>query len=109
MASKISKQDALKTLGLDPYDVATKLVKVFYKAALPSTASSTPIRIREISSCSGGPEGQARIVVLDLGSATDLRGNLADGMFDILSGLMTRKDDLVVKGINEMGLRRAGR
>ena len=50
-----------------------------------------------------GPEGQARIVVLDLGSATELRKNLADGMFDILQGLMTRKDDLVVRGIDEMG------
>jgi len=50
-----------------------------------------------------GPEGQVRIVVLDLGSATELRANLADGMFDILQGLMTRKDDLVVKGIDEMG------
>ena len=99
---KISKQDALKTLGLDPYDVATKLVKVFYKQlfidrffhADPHPGNFFVQR---------GPEGQARIVVLDLGSATELRGNLADGMFDILSGLMTRKDDLVVKGINEMG------
>jgi ubiquinone biosynthesis protein len=99
---KISKQDALKTLGLDPYDVATKLVKVFYKQlfidrffhADPHPGNFFVQR---------GPEGQARIVVLDLGSATELRANLADGMFDILSGLMTRKDDLVVKGINEMG------
>jgi predicted unusual protein kinase regulating ubiquinone biosynthesis (AarF/ABC1/UbiB family) len=50
-----------------------------------------------------GPSGQVRIVVLDLGSATPLTDNLADGMFDILSGLMTRKDDLVVKGIDTMG------
>jgi ubiquinone biosynthesis protein len=28
---KISKKDALNTLGLDPYAVATKLIKVFYK------------------------------------------------------------------------------
>jgi predicted unusual protein kinase regulating ubiquinone biosynthesis (AarF/ABC1/UbiB family) len=41
--------------------------------------------------------------VLDLGSATELSDNLADGMFDILQGLMTRKDDLVVQGINTMG------
>jgi predicted unusual protein kinase regulating ubiquinone biosynthesis (AarF/ABC1/UbiB family) len=41
--------------------------------------------------------------VLDLGSATQLTDNLADGMFDILSGLMTRKDDLVVRGIDTMG------
>jgi predicted unusual protein kinase regulating ubiquinone biosynthesis (AarF/ABC1/UbiB family) len=99
---KITKKDALATLGLDPYDVATKLVKVFYKQlfidrffhADPHPGNFFVQR---------GPEGQVRIVVLDLGSATPLTDNLADGMFDILSGLMTRKDDLVVKGIDTMG------
>ena len=99
---KISKKDALDTLGLDPYAVATKLIKVFYKQlfidrffhADPHPGNFFVQR---------GPEGQARIVVLDLGSATELRKNLADGMFDILQGLMTRKDDLVVRGIDGMG------
>jgi len=99
---KITKKDALASLSLDAYDVATKLVKVFYKQlfidrffhADPHPGNFFVQR---------GPEGQVRIVVLDLGSATELRANLADGMFDILSGLMTRKDDLVVKGIDEMG------
>jgi predicted unusual protein kinase regulating ubiquinone biosynthesis (AarF/ABC1/UbiB family) len=99
---KITKKTALARLGLDPYEVATKLVKVFYKQlfldrffhADPHPGNFFVQR---------GPEGQVRIVVLDLGSATELRANLADGMFDILSGLMTRKDDLVVQGIGEMG------
>jgi len=99
---KITKKDALATLRLDPYDVATKLIKVFYKQlfidrffhADPHPGNFFVQR---------GPDGQVRIVVLDLGSATQLTDNLADGMFDILSGLMTRKDDLVVKGIDEMG------
>ncbi|HLL21958.1 MAG TPA: AarF/UbiB family protein [Kofleriaceae bacterium] len=99
---KISKKDALATLGLDPYDVATKLVKVFYKQlfidkffhADPHPGNFFVQR---------GPNGQVRIVVLDLGSATPLTDNLADGMFDILSGLMTRKDDLVIQGIDRMG------
>jgi len=99
---KITKKDALATLGLDPYDVATKLIKVFYKQlfidrffhADPHPGNFFVQR---------GPQGQVRIVVLDLGSACPLTDNLADGMFDILSGLMTRKDDLVVKGIDTMG------
>ena len=99
---KITKKDALRKLELDPYAVATKLIKVFYKQlfidrffhADPHPGNFFVQR---------GPEGQPRIVVLDLGSATELRKNLADGMFDILSGLMQRKDDLVVKGIDEMG------
>ena len=99
---KISKKDALGTLGLDPYDVATKLVKVFYKQLFIDRFFHADPHPGNFF-VQKGPEGQVRIVVLDLGSATELRANLADGMFDILSGLMTRKDDLVVKGINEMG------
>ena len=104
---KITKTRALANLQLDPYDVATKLIKVFYKQlfidrffhADPHPGNFFVQR---------GPSGQVRIVVLDLGSATELRDNLADGMFDILSGLMQRKDDLVVKGIDEMGFMAEG-
>jgi ubiquinone biosynthesis protein len=92
----------LKTLDLDPYDVATKLTKVFYKQLFIDRFFHADPHPGNFF-VQKGPEGQARIVVLDLGSATELRGNLADGMFDILQGLMTRKDDLVVKGIDEMG------
>ena len=99
---KITKKDALRKLDLDPYAVATKLIKVFYKQlfidrffhADPHPGNFFVQR---------GPEGQPRIVVLDLGSATELPDHLADGMFDILSGLMTRNDNMVVQGINTMG------
>lgn len=99
---KVTRKDALSKLGLSPDAVATKLIKIYYKQlfidrffhADPHPGNFFVQR---------GPEGQPRIVVLDLGSATELRVNLADGMFDILQGLMTRKDDLVVKGIDEMG------
>lgn len=99
---KISNKNALATLGLDPYDVATKLVKVFYKQLFVDRFFHADPHPGNFF-VQRGPEGQARIVVLDLGSATELRPNLADGMFDILSGLMTRNDNLVVKGIHEIG------
>lgn len=99
---KISKKDALKSLGLEPDAVATKLTQVFYKQlfidkffhADPHPGNFFVQR---------GPDGQVRIVVLDLGAASEVRDNLADGMLDILSGMMTRNDDLVVRGIAEMG------
>lgn len=99
---KISKKDALRTLGLEPNAVATKLTQVFYKQlfldkffhADPHPGNFFVQR---------GPDGQPRIVVLDLGAASEVRDNLADGMLDILSGMMTRNDDLVIKGIEEMG------
>jgi len=82
---KISKQDALKTLGLDPYDVATKLVKVFYNA-LHRPLSSTPIRIREISSCSAVRKVRRASWCSNLGLGDRSARQPADGMFDILSG-----------------------
>ncbi|MFT3697218.1 MAG: AarF/UbiB family protein [Kofleriaceae bacterium] len=99
---KISKKDALKKLDLDPEAVATKLIKVFYKQLFIDRFFHADPHPGNFF-VQKGPEGQVRIVVLDLGSATELRGNLADGMFDILQGLMTREDDLVVRGIDEMG------
>lgn len=99
---KITKKDALTKLALDPYDVATKLIKVFYKQLFIDRFFHADPHPGNFF-VQKGPEGQVRIVVLDLGSATELHDNLADGMFDILSGLMTRKDDLVVQGINTMG------
>ncbi|HEX3762630.1 MAG TPA: AarF/UbiB family protein [Kofleriaceae bacterium] len=104
---KITKKDALANLSLDPYDVATKLIKVFYKQLFVDRFFHADPHPGNFF-VQRGPDGQARIVVLDLGSATDLRNNLADGMFDILSGLMTRKDDLVVRGIDTMGFMAEG-
>jgi predicted unusual protein kinase regulating ubiquinone biosynthesis (AarF/ABC1/UbiB family) len=99
---KISKKSALDELGLDPYAVATKLTQVFYKQLFAD-------RFFHADPHPGnwfvqrGPEGQVRIVVLDLGSASEVTDNLADGMLDILQGMMTRKDELVVRGIETMG------
>jgi predicted unusual protein kinase regulating ubiquinone biosynthesis (AarF/ABC1/UbiB family) len=99
---KISKKDALANLGLDPYDVAKKLTQVFYKQLfLDKFFHADPHPGNWF--VQKGPDGQVRIVVLDLGSASEVRDNLADGMIDILQGLMTRNDDLVVRGIETMG------
>jgi ubiquinone biosynthesis protein len=99
---KITRKDALSKLGLDPTVVATKLIKVFYKQVFIDRFFHADPHPGNFF-VQKGPDGQPRIVVLDLGSATELRQNLADGMFDILQGMMTRKDDLVVRGIHEMG------
>jgi predicted unusual protein kinase regulating ubiquinone biosynthesis (AarF/ABC1/UbiB family) len=104
---KISNKDALAGLALEPYDVATKLIKVFYKQLFVDRFFHADPHPGNFF-VQRGPAGQVRIVVLDLGSATELRDNLADGMFDILSGLMTRKDDLVVRGIDAMGFMAEG-
>jgi predicted unusual protein kinase regulating ubiquinone biosynthesis (AarF/ABC1/UbiB family) len=104
---KISKRAELAELALDPNDVAAKLIKVFYKQLFVDRFFHADPHPGNFF-VQRGPSGQVRIVVLDLGAATELRDNLADGMFDILSGLMTRKDDLVVRGIDTMGFMAEG-
>jgi ubiquinone biosynthesis protein len=99
---KISKKDALANIGLDPYAVATKLTQVFYKQLFLDRFFHADPHPGNFF-VQKGPEGQVRIVVLDLGSASELRDSLADGMLDILQGLMTKNDDLVVQGIETMG------
>ena len=99
---KVSRKNALAELGLDPYAVATKLIQVFYKQLFLDRFFHADPHPGNFF-VQKGPEGQARIVVLDLGSATTVSDNLADGMLDILQGLMTKDDDLVVKGIETMG------
>ena len=99
---KISKKDALATLGLDPYAVATKLTQAFYKQLFIDKFFHADPHPGNFF-VQKGPEGQPRIVVLDLGSACELADSLADGMLDILHGLMTKNDDLVLRGIETMG------
>ena len=99
---KISKHSALDEIGVDPYDAATKLVQMFYKQLFADRFFHADPHPGNFF-VQRGPEGQARIVVLDLGSASEVSDSLADGMLDILSGMMTRDDAKVVAGIETMG------
>lgn len=99
---KISDRAAMDGLGLSMDAVATKLVRMFYKQlfydrffhADPHPGNFFVQR---------GPEGQPRIVVLDLGSASEVRDNLVDGMLTVLSGYMTRDGSKLLAGIETMG------
>ncbi len=100
--AKIGRLSAIEALALDPVAVATKLIKVFYKQlfidrffhADPHPGNFFVQR---------GDAGQVRLVILDFGAASEITDNLAQGMLDVLSGMMTRNDDVVVRGIETMG------
>jgi ubiquinone biosynthesis protein len=99
---KISKKDALSKLGLAPEAVATKLTQIFYKQLFVDKFFHADPHPGNFF-VQRGPEGQPRVVVLDLGSATGVRDNLAAGMLDIIGGMMSRNDNMVLKGISTMG------
>jgi predicted unusual protein kinase regulating ubiquinone biosynthesis (AarF/ABC1/UbiB family) len=99
---KISRRSEIEAMGLDPYAVGRLLVEAFYKQLfLDGFFHADPhpgnFLVRR------GEKGQAQIVVLDFGAATDCPQNLIDGMIDILKGLFAKNDDLVVRGIHTMG------
>lgn len=99
---KITNQEALAEMGLDPYAVATKLVQSFYKSVFYDRffhADPHPgnffVQVNE--------QGKPRLVVLDLGSASEVLPNLVDGMMKILQGFMLKNDALLLDGIETMG------
>ena len=99
---KITRIEALNELALEPRAVATKLVQSFYRQIFIDRffhADPHPGNFFVQRS----PEGRPRIVMLDLGSASEVEDNLADGMMQVLSGLMSRNDDLLIRGIETMG------
>lgn len=99
---KISKKEALLGLQLDNSAVATKLTQLFYKQVFADRFFHADPHPGNFF-VQRGPEGQVRIVILDLGSASDVHEELAEGMLDILQGIMTRTDALIVRGIDKMG------
>lgn len=99
---KISNTDALAELGLTPQAVATKLVQSFYKSlfidrffhADPHPGNFFVQR---------GDKGQVKLVILDLGSASEIAPNLADGLGDVIRGFMTKDDKALMQGVELMG------
>jgi len=99
---KISRRDAIVEMGLTPEAVATRLIQAFYRSVFVDRffhADPHPGNFFVTT----GPAGEARIVVLDLGSATEVRDNLVRGMLQVMTGLMTRNDTFVLQGIETMG------
>jgi predicted unusual protein kinase regulating ubiquinone biosynthesis (AarF/ABC1/UbiB family) len=99
---KITRVSELEKLNLAPDAVASKLVQVFYKQLFFDKFFHADPHPGNIF-VQRGPEGQVRLVILDFGSASEVTDSLVNGMLDILTGLMTRQDSLVVHGVEEMG------
>ncbi len=98
---KISRREKLEALGLDPYAVGKILVEAFYKQLFVDGffhADPHPGNFL-VQKGESGP----KVVVLDFGAATECPRSLIDGMIDIIKGLFSKDDNMVVKGIHTMG------
>lgn len=99
---KISNLTALAELGLAPDAVATKLVQTFYRSVFHDRFFHADPHPGNFF-VQRGERGQVKLVVLDLGSASEVLPNLVDGMTAVLSGFLTKNDALLLEGIETMG------
>ena len=99
---KITNTEALAELGLDPSAVATKLVQSFYKSLFVDRFFHADPHPGNFF-VQRGDKGQPRLVILDLGSASEIAPNLADGLGDVIRGFMTKDDRVLMEGVELMG------
>lgn len=99
---KITKLDDIRAAGVNPSDVAVKLVQAFYKMLFVDRffhADPHPGNFLVEPTNDGG----FRLVVLDFGAICVAKDELIDGLIEILQGAFTGDDALVVKGFRAMG------
>lgn len=100
--TKITKLADLRAAGVDPSDVAVKLVQSFYKMLFVDRyfhADPHPGNFLIEPKEGGG----FRLVVLDFGAICVAGDGLIDGLIEVLQGAFTGDDALVVKGFRAMG------
>lgn len=99
---KITRKDEMVRLGIDPHQVAVRLVQSFYKQLFLDLffhADPHPGNFL----VQAGEDGAPRIVVLDFGAVSEARPELIDGAFEILQSLMTHDNEALLRGIDRMG------
>ena len=99
---KITDTEQLQRIGIDPNQIAEKLITSFYKQLFVDGlfhADPHPGNFLVQQHTDGTP----RIVFLDFGSVTEIDKNIATGMFDILNGIINQNNDRVIQGIHTIG------
>ncbi|MFO0746268.1 MAG: AarF/UbiB family protein [Myxococcota bacterium] len=100
--AKITDRAGLDERGLDPAAVATKLVQVFFRTVFRERFFHADPHPGNFF-VQRGERGQVRLVMLDLGSATPLRTNIADGLAAVIEGCIRRDEARFLTGIDLMG------
>jgi predicted unusual protein kinase regulating ubiquinone biosynthesis (AarF/ABC1/UbiB family) len=99
---KITKLDAIRAAGVNPTQVAERLVQAFYKMLFVDRYfHADPHPGNFLVEPLGG--GAFRLVVLDFGAVCEAREELIDGLLDILKGFFSQNDQDVVRGFRKMG------
>jgi predicted unusual protein kinase regulating ubiquinone biosynthesis (AarF/ABC1/UbiB family) len=100
---KITRLDDIRDRGVDLHKLGERLVKSFYKQVFidrffhadphPGNFLVQPIEGTD----------DARLVVLDFGAISEVDEKTVFGMVDILRGFFEQNDELVIRGIDDIG------
>jgi ubiquinone biosynthesis protein len=99
---KITRRELYEAEGVAAGEVAVRLVQAFYKMLFADRLFHADPHPGNFLVEPRG-DGKFRLVVLDFGAVCVAKPALIDGMMEILQGVFTKDDALVVKGFRAMG------
>jgi predicted unusual protein kinase regulating ubiquinone biosynthesis (AarF/ABC1/UbiB family) len=97
---KIGQVEQLRAAGVDTDALARRLVQAFYKQLFVDRFFHADPHPGNFLVQPGAPP---KLVILDFGAASSVPDHLLEGALEVLRGLVSRDDDLVVRGIDRMG------
>jgi len=100
---KITRFDLMEQHGVDRMAVAKRLVKCFYKQLFVDRFFHADPHPGNFLVQPGPTPEQPRLVILDFGAISEVPQAMVDGMIDVLRGFFEGRDDLVLRGIEEIG------
>jgi predicted unusual protein kinase regulating ubiquinone biosynthesis (AarF/ABC1/UbiB family) len=105
--AKITDRDALLALGVDPEAVAKLLVGCYFTMLFQARvfhADPHPgnFLVRATPSSTGGA-AVPQLVILDYGAVEEVTERLQAGMKRVVIGVMTKQDDEILGGLEQMG------
>jgi predicted unusual protein kinase regulating ubiquinone biosynthesis (AarF/ABC1/UbiB family) len=99
---KITRLNELRAAGIDPREVALRLVQSFYKMLFVDRFfHADPHPGNFLVEPRGG--GAFRLVVLDFGAICVAQDDLIDGLIELLQGFFAQDDQAVLRGFRKMG------
>jgi predicted unusual protein kinase regulating ubiquinone biosynthesis (AarF/ABC1/UbiB family) len=100
---KITRLDEIRELGVDLHKLGERLVKSFYKQVFVDRffhADPHPGNFL-VQPVEGSDD--AKLVILDFGAISEVGETTMFGMVDVLRGFFEQNDELVLRGIEDIG------
>ena len=101
--TKINQVEALREEGIDPSAVATRFVEMTYKMIFVDRYFHADPHPGNFLVQKGRTPRRPKIVVLDFGAVSEVRGELVDGMIDVIGGLIEGDGPKLLRGFYQMG------